>query len=887
MLKGIIFLLEIIVFLIVVLIITLMFGINLNNLSYGNVHIAKLYIKYDKKLIVKLDKFTLDEKKYDLDLTLDTYKDNLLVGIKDLQMNDFNLSLQGNLVTPFDKLEEYKNGIFTDVVINDLEFVFDKKLAPIKADKLYLKKDNEDIFLSFRKPSLDGIKLDNSLVELKKIKDYYQLNLDLKTNHLIDEKLKKVIKHYGITVPIVQVSGNNTINFKMALPFKSDKKIDIFAKVDVTNGKMLFGDIKLNPKDLSVFVRNAKVDIKSNELDIIFAGDNYKGVNLQTSLENYKVYTTVDVYDKYNNSFTLYDTTEFPTLHSYGKAYINYYKNEQINIDAQKVDYAITYDPKIKINIYGSPYALVAKENIFFEKLNIDMADNFFDVTTNVIDKNQNHLTVYNKTDMDKKISYGNIYLNSFKYNETVNINSQKFNYSIEHEPLMVNIDSNFLAKVNGLDINFDEFYLLFKDERISLKSYIGKDEQKIKLNSITDLNKKHSSGEVIILNAKYKDLVKLENEQLNYKMDFNNSIKLEIPQIGLNYSLDNHKHDIVINKPATILNRVKYLKEHEKEGIKSKIKIYSNNNFDYANVIVDGLHLDINSTLFQSDSKKESKVSYPDLGVKVFNSDFKYDNLLVNVALGDVKTTDNKLFMDLKPKGEKTNIKLEMFDKNYAIKAKGISNNFVNSILKKRWFKKGSFDLDFKGNFQTINGRVDIRKTTVRKMHVLQNLITFVNTTPAIINPLLALPTLFRLGEHNFDMGGYYVKKGHVEFSHNIDRKYTNITSIQTKSDMMDFKGKGYVDQLNEKILFNMDVIFLKDYSNAIKDIPILGYIVTGDDGNFVTHVDIKGNFEEQDFESHAVKDAGTGVLNVIKRTLTVPFLPFISDEDKKEEKK
>jgi len=67
-----------------------------------------------------------------------------------------------------------------------------------------------------------------------------------------------------------------------------------------------------------------------------------------------------------------------------------------------------------------------------------------------------------------------------------------------------------------------------------------------------------------------------------------------------------------------------------------------------------------------------------------------------------------------------------------------------------------------------------------------------------------------------------------------------------------------------------------------VISSIPIVGYIITGKDKNFKTSVDIKGTFEKQEFETHTVKNASHGIFNVIKRTLSVPFLPFMNNEDK-----
>jgi hypothetical protein len=76
------------------------------------------------------------------------------------------------------------------------------------------------------------------------------------------------------------------------------------------------------------------------------------------------------------------------------------------------------------------------------------------------------------------------------------------------------------------------------------------------------------------------------------------------------------------------------------------------------------------------------------------------------------------------------------------------------------------------------------------------------------------------------------------------------------------------------------VDIIFFKTLSK-IKHIPILGYIILGEDGNFKVNVDIRGNFIEQSFETHTIKDTTTGLFNIIKRTISIPLLPFINNKE------
>jgi hypothetical protein len=128
-------------------------------------------------------------------------------------------------------------------------------------------------------------------------------------------------------------------------------------------------------------------------------------------------------------------------------------------------------------------------------------------------------------------------------------------------------------------------------------------------------------------------------------------------------------------------------------------------------------------------------------------------------------------------------------------------------------------------------------------------------------------------LGETDFDMQGYYIKDGFVNFKYNKDTKLLQLEDIYTKSKMIDFKGNGNINLKTKQIGINMDVVFMKDHSKFLNHIPVVGYIVTGDDGNFITQVDINGTIDEPNFETHTIENASTGAVNMIKRTIGLPF--------------
>jgi len=119
-------------------------------------------------------------------------------------------------------------------------------------------------------------------------------------------------------------------------------------------------------------------------------------------------------------------------------------------------------------------------------------------------------------------------------------------------------------------------------------------------------------------------------------------------------------------------------------------------------------------------------------------------------------------------PENEKSDITINIYKKNIKLKAKQVSANLINTLLKSNKLKGGFIDIELVGDARSLNGRIKLKENTVKNVRVLNNLIAFINTTPAYFNLLLALPTLFRLGETGFDMNGYYITKGSFNFIYN-----------------------------------------------------------------------------------------------------------------------
>jgi len=768
MLKTIIFLLEFFIFLLAVLVFSLMYGITLSNLSYDDINISKLYIKYDKNLIVKsenliyFDKKTNKKLKFKFEANINYIKDDIKIDIKKLKYLNSNLDLKAKVSLTNDQIEKLIDNKDKNLELNDVVFYFDKNLKPIKANKVFIKYIKNDIFLTFKKPKYNNINLDNTSVKIQDIKKNTILRIDLNTNNIFDNKVKNILHYYGVDLSVEQYSGQNNVN----------------AKINI-NLKTLNTDVEINAKIKNSNIKYEDKLIKSKNL-IVSYKDKILDMNIKTG--------------------------------------------------------NISYD-NMAIN---------------FDKLNLKLKDEIIDINTN------NGYIIYDK----EKVKYTNIIANI--KNEIISSNIKKL-YIKEYDILLNNNKILFNQKI----------------KKINVKTNLIANDSDITIDANYYINTKKSDGYIKINSFIKKDLFAFRNKEFNYEYEnIEDTHNLRIDKYALFYTkYGKAKHIIQINKFSPILREIKFLKNVSNNAT---IRIQTNNNFKSTNMYLSKAEFDIDDKKFDKYNNQKSKYSYlPKIDMDIYKSKIAYDGRYVYIKSARVNIINNKTNINIIPLDDSGKININVVGKHIKVDARNLSSKFLNRVMKENRFKGGRLDLYVNSTPRDVNGKVRFHKITVKNVRVLNNLITFINTTPAYFNPILALPTLFHLGETNFSTNGYLIKEGSANFTYNIKDKLLKVSSIYTKGVMADFKGKLTANFANNKLNSKMQVIFLKDYSRIIKNIPILGYIIVGKDGNFETEVDIDGSFEKQTFQTHILKNTTGGILNMIKRTISIPLLPFVKNKD------
>ncbi|MCI0501008.1 MAG: AsmA-like C-terminal domain-containing protein [Epsilonproteobacteria bacterium] len=992
-----------------------------------------MYLKYDKKLFLQIKDFEYENNKLDLNLTIESNNSNLILNLDNIVYKNENLKLSGNISLNNELFDTLSSDTNKNFKISNFTFSFDDNLPPVISDQANVL-FNKDVSLTFLNPTIDGIAIDKSTVDILNIEKDGIVKIDLYTKHILDKKFLEIIGNYEIELPLRQLNGSSNTNIKIDIPFSDDpteilvtskmknsvvllgdngvkikkstldptSKVNTRVIVSAINNTLKYDDYNIKSNKLDLFYNNDKVfissknneinsdqitviaqnlhmqiknkeldysaDIKDNKLNAlsvkahtdlnkkitngkIFVDNiHYEdkvlaeskellfvvqhnplslhlegnlGLKINTKLNEIKNANLTNfvldysdniakiqakVNDMNNATFSINHISNFSTNVSTGELLsINYKYKDLAKIENQNLKYSFTNDP-FELNLTGSMEAIFAPNDKLAKVLHKDEITNIENFKINYLDnkltfnanirQQDNKVNIKHISDFDKNISSGSLFVEKFKNENISNMENQNFAYTIEHNPLKAQIKGDFEAtmrlkneetgEIKNKFISLNNMNVSYVNNIMSLNANYLENNNSLFIDNNTNFDTNISRGFVYINHFFIDHNIDLKNELIPYSVDFKDQLKVNIPKYDLIYINDKNKHNLSIGKLNKFLGKMNNIVD--KKLTYGNIMIDSTDNLKSLNVVVNDLGINMSSKFFEEYDKGpkvlgasivqknpdfiESKV--PKISLKLYNSKISLDSIDLNssVVIGDI----NKQNIDIqyRPDNEKNIIDFHKHGDNVKLRAKDVSGLFMKHVIKRDIFDDGLFDINLDGNATNLTGSVYVRNTTVKDVKILNNLITFINTTPAIINPILVLPTLFRMNETNFDTNGYYIKDGYLNFDYEYKTKMINLPSYYTKSTMMDFKGYGTIDVGNKTLHLPIDVIFLKDYSKLINKIPIIGYIILGDDKNFVTNVDITGTFDQQDFETHTVKNASKGAINAIKRTFNTPFRLF-----------
>ncbi|ADG93573.1 conserved hypothetical protein [Arcobacter nitrofigilis DSM 7299] len=708
--------------------------------------------------------------------------------------------------------------------VTDAKVKFHNDLDAVETPLINLQYQNDNLLINLKKPIFKGISIDGSFVDIHDMTSlkYGHVDVTLKATHMLDDNVLGILKAYKINLPIKQLSGKTDANVHLYIPYDSPMKtFGVFKSKDST--------FKIN--DFEFYSKQGSVDLINS--DLIIKDTDFVHKDMIDAKVNLNINTK--------------------TMDSKGDALLNKFliksdNQEIVNIENKKINFGIDFKENTKFTIDD------LETEILFQKTGTDI--NIKDI---------GKIYPYSKLLKDLAIKKGDI---DIKLDDKNNIN------------FLTNLyDLKLPLKKDGKKVDSLRLFGLINDKKTTINTYsndlkidIIKDKINLIINSydidLADEKDKNSLGQDLS--------IRLINSNIFLKDNSFYSIDSNIDLIKDNVFFDGTfgKLDIPISNGKKKIDTLN-IKGYSKKDL---IKVISKDkNIDFTLKNDNDFYLKLKNYDLMYDTETSRVDKYKKVKIEGKNS-----NIIVNdkyKVLADkynITSNGNKAIFDLDYLNGKIRYTRDIY-KNISLDAKNINDNFVNTFFDKELIKGGSFSLTADGKYNFMSGKMLFNKNRLLNLNILNNIITLVNTSPALINPLLAIPAVFGMVTNGgFNLNGYAVNEGYVNFTYDFDNKILNLIKIHTIGNSVDFDGYATINLKDSTIDSSVDLIFMKDYSKIVSYIPGLSYIFLGDDKRVSTKVDITGNLNDPKIDTNLAKDSISAPIDVLKRIITSPAKLF-----------
>lgn len=241
--------------------------------------------------------------------------------------------------------------------------------------------------------------------------------------------------------------------------------------------------------------------------------------------------------------------------------------------------------------------------------------------------------------------------------------------------------------------------------------------------------------------------------------------------------------------------------------------------------------------------------------------SNLRYKNYTLVTDSYDVEVKPNG---DIKAIGSSEGdiVKFEKKGDIFSVNALRIKDEVLHPLIDFNGLKKGRYSLKISGELDKLmKGRIIIEGGVMRDFKAYNNTIALINT----------LPALAMLQDPGFSKEGFKIKKGVAEYQIIKGEKIV-LDSIYIKGKSSTVVGKGVIDIKKNKIDIQLAIRTAKTLGNVVGQIPLIGYILMGEDKSMTIGLTIKGTLDKPKVNTSAAEEILTLPLEIIKRTIESP---------------
>jgi hypothetical protein len=437
--------------------------------------------------------------------------------------------------------------------------------------------------------------------------------------------------------------------------------------------------------------------------------------------------------------------------------------------------------------------------------------------------------------------------------------------------------DTLYAGKVNGqIDLEDQKVELVFDADQLAL----GDDEEKFFI----------LKNQKLPLMIRYKNILKVEIPKLTFTLESNNKetvIQIDDlnkirPYLTDTAILENGGNVIVKTKDFETYSFTGEMKRstcfiYEDQDV-CKVRVpfegtvtpddldfYAFNKRFYYNqsksrVKLENLNIDLEKFL-QHKANGKGKKKTKDLILLGKNSNMRYGEYNLMLDSYDVEIKANG---DIKSLGSAGGDIIKFIKKKNitTVQALRIKDNVLHPLINFNGLQNGRYSLKASG----ILGK-DVKGEIIIEGGVMKDFIAY-NNTLALINTIPSLAVLHKPG---YSTEGFHIEKGYASYRM-IDQKKIIFDAIHIKGGSANIAGTGEIDLENKTIDMNLAIQVAREFGEVVGSVPVLGYILMGEDKSLTVGLSIKGGLDKPVVKTTTAKDILGLPLQILQRTLQSP---------------
>ncbi|RUM63438.1 MAG: hypothetical protein DSZ03_05335 [Sulfurimonas sp.] len=194
----------------------------------------------------------------------------------------------------------------------------------------------------------------------------------------------------------------------------------------------------------------------------------------------------------------------------------------------------------------------------------------------------------------------------------------------------------------------------------------------------------------------------------------------------------------------------------------------------------------------------------------------------------------------------------------NFYLYGDNFNDHFMNSLLALAEHQKGSLYFYISGKPEQFQGVLRVNNTILKDYKVINNMLAFVNTLPAL--------TTFSLPQYSSK--GLRVTEAYAGFTY--EHKNITVHDISIHSKELRIQGNGELNFDTNRI--DMQLALKTDLGSTLSKVPIVGYLLFGDDGSVSTTLTLTGRLDDPTITNAVAKDIIVAPFQLLKRTILLP---------------